>query len=121
MVVEDPVIQMQMPGGAETMLIRSITVRINDGPNQVLIASDCAPDRSPHSPAQHRLLFALIGDLNLGRDERLAIAQQVLQRDVTTYQYLSAYEAGRLIDTLRGYTLVLETLRQRVAGIPPRH
>jgi hypothetical protein len=56
------------------------------------------------SEEQHRMLFALLGDNELARDEmrpqRLAWMSDVLGREVSTSKSLTVSEASRLIDAL---------------------
>lgn len=52
------------------------------------------------------MLFALVGGASLDDNDRFEFASNLLGRDVASYKYLTAHEAGRLIDALRGYQLV---------------
>ncbi len=52
------------------------------------------------------MLFALVSEIGLSATERFELAEQILQREITTYKYLSAHEASRLIDAMRGFQLI---------------
>jgi hypothetical protein len=53
-----------------------------------------------------RLLFQLCSEIGLDRDDRLELAEILLQRDVPTFTDLTDDEVGRLLDAVRGWQYV---------------
>lgn len=51
----------------------------------------------------------------LDREERLALAQMVLRRDITTWSTLDDEQLERMLDCLEGYGLVTHLLANRQA------
>lgn len=84
-----------------------------DGERQVLVAAEQAPDKTPITTKQRRLLFAMADECGLSRPERLSFTEQFLDREVTTWAYLTAYDAARLIDAFNGYTYLTHIIEDR--------
>lgn len=53
-----------------------------------------------------RLLFQLCDEARLDRQDRIDLAEIMLQRDVASYLDLEEAEVARLLDALRGYQYV---------------
>lgn len=53
-----------------------------------------------------RLLFQLCDEAGLDRQDRLDLAEIMLNRDVPTFTDLSEDEVGRLLDALRGWAYI---------------
>ncbi len=51
--------------------------------------------------------------IGLTREERLEVASYQLRRDITSWSQLDHNQVLRLLDSLEGYQLVSEILRQR--------
>jgi hypothetical protein len=62
---------------------------------------------------QRKKLYLLADELGLNRIERLAIAEYVLHRDVTTFDSLDEDQVLRMLDAFEGAHCVLEQYRQR--------
>lgn len=93
-------------------VIKQMVVEIN-GVRQVLQPVEDTPDRSPMSDRQRRALFAAADSIELSREERLGFAEQLLEREVQSWKYLSAHEASRLMDAINGYILVAHLMDVR--------
>lgn len=48
----------------------------------------------------------LAGELRMGREDRLHLAEVILWRDVKSWKDLSDGEVGRLLDAFEGYALI---------------
>ncbi|MGH9067754.1 MAG: hypothetical protein ACRD0J_09740 [Acidimicrobiales bacterium] len=92
--------------------VTSVAVEI-DGEVQVFVTDPVAIRSMPMTDAQRRLVMSLCGQVGLGREERIELAEILLSRDVQTYKGLNRHDAGRLIDALNGHLFVRELLSQR--------
>lgn len=99
--------------------IHSLVVRLDSGESVVMVPAERPPDRTPMSASQHRMLRHLADWARLDRAHRLEFASMVLNRQIDTWQYLSCFEASRLIDHLQGYLLVNQVHGNPVSE-PPR-
>jgi hypothetical protein len=72
-------------------------------------------DRCPACPsrpepatieAQRRLMFQLCTEAKLGRDQRLALAEVLLNQDVASFRDLEPHHVERLLDALRGWSYI---------------
>jgi len=97
-----------------------MVVTLEDGTSVVMVPAGRPPDRTPMSPAQLRMLHHLADWAQLDRSQRLELASMVLDRPISTWRYLSCWEAQRLIDHLQGYLLVNQ-VHQTPIPEPPRH
>ena len=69
-------------------------------------------ERGPQSPAR-RKLYQRCGEIGLERDERLAFAEYLLRRDVSSFDDLDEDQVLRLLDGLEGFDLIVALLAQR--------
>jgi hypothetical protein len=92
--------------------VNALTVTVN-GKRVVYVPSEATPDRAPHTSQQLRMLYGLAREIGLTGAERHELSTQILDRDITTWKYLTAHEATRLIDALRGYTLCTHIISER--------
>jgi len=90
--------------------IRAVELEI-EGRRLRFVADDDEADAP--TAAQQKRLLALCTQVGLDREERIAVAEALLRRDVQTYRGLSRREVERLCDALEGWHLVEELLRQR--------
>ena len=63
---------------------------------------------------RRRRLFVWVRELNFTRDERLALAEYLLRRDIKSWDDLSEEQVCRLLDAFEGHSLIEELLSQRV-------
>jgi len=96
----------------KTPKIVQMTVEMG-GQRQVLVAKEDAPDQAPLSNGQRRSLFAMTDALQMDRMERLEFSEQLLQKDIGSWKYLTAHDASRLIDALNGYVYVSHILSEK--------
>lgn len=69
------------------------------------------------STARRRKAHHLCDQLGLERDERIALSETLLWRDVRSWSDLSDHEIRRMLDCLEGYLLV--TLLKTGGTLPP--
>lgn len=53
-----------------------------------------------------RAMFAMANDLGLERQDRIDLAEMILERDCTTWGDLSFEEASKLLTAMNGYVLI---------------
>jgi hypothetical protein len=63
--------------------------------------------------------MATVKEIGMTRDERMAFAEQLLRRDVTTWTTLDEDQVCRLLDAIDGWVLIEELVRQRPAQVSP--
>jgi len=63
---------------------------------------------------RRRRLFVWASELGFTRDERLALAEYLLRRDIQSWDDLSEEQVCRLLDACEGHSLIEELLNQRV-------
>lgn len=68
--------------------------------------ADSARAHGEPTEAMRVALYAMASDLLLDRDDRLALAEVVLNREVDSWKSLSLDEARRLLDQMSGYVHV---------------
>jgi hypothetical protein len=69
--------------------------------------------------AARRLLFKLCDECGLDRDERLELAEVLLNTDVVSYKHLDQEQVGRLLDALRGYQYVARLHAMKAGAVGP--
>lgn len=69
------------------------------------------PNEAPE--ARRRKVYMLAKRLGMGRQDRLAFAEVLLWKDVSSWSELDDIEVGRLLDAFEGYALVKVFLEQR--------
>lgn len=62
---------------------------------------------------ERRKLFVVADEVGLYRDERIALAEYLLRRDVKTWKDLTEDQVRRLLDAFDGWHLINELLAQR--------
>jgi hypothetical protein len=62
---------------------------------------------------RRRYLFALAGRYHLTQQERLELTEQILRRDVYSWNELSTPEMARLVDVFEGHALLQHLLETR--------
>lgn len=68
--------------------------------------------------ARRRKLYMLAKEIGLSDDERHALAEYLLRRDVDTWKDLDDAQVCRLLDAIEGWSLISELERQRAAAPP---
>jgi len=63
--------------------------------------------------------MATVKEIGMTRDERMAFAEQLLRRDVTTWTTLDEDQVCRLLDGIEGWVLIEELARQRAVQVSP--
>jgi hypothetical protein len=53
-----------------------------------------------------RAMYALANELKLSRDDRLELAEMLLNKEVESWGTLSFDEAGKMLTAMNGYTLI---------------
>lgn len=67
----------------------------------------------PQSP-QRRKLHTWADEAGFSRDERIALAQYLLRRDITSWSQLDEAQVARMLDAFEGHHLIGELVAQRV-------
>lgn len=62
---------------------------------------------------RRRKAYTLAKEIGLSRDERMALAEYVLRRDITSWKQLSDSQMSRLLDSMEGFTYVHSLILQR--------
>lgn len=72
-----------------------------------------ARDDNRPTDAMRKALHAMANDLLLDRDDRLALAEVTLDRDIESWSELTYEEARRLLDKMSGYVEVRHLRQQK--------
>jgi len=62
---------------------------------------------------KRRRLFVWADDLGLNRDERIALAEYLLRRDIQSWKDLTEEQVCRLLDACEGHALIETLISQR--------
>lgn len=76
-------------------------------------------DTAPEAPSEdrRRRAYADANRLTLTHDERCALAEYLLRRDITSWKQLSDSQMQRLLDAMEGYVLIHSIMLQRGSAV----
>lgn len=70
-------------------------------------------DREDDTEIRRRKLFGYADTFGLERDDRIALAETLLRRDITSWRDLNREQINRLLDAFEGAALIMHLLSTR--------
>jgi hypothetical protein len=82
---------------------------------------DPRPPETPGDPVTNRRMMSLAqilaGDLNLNREDRLALAEVLLRTDCVSWSNLTQPQLSRVIDAMYGHVYITELQTQGATNV----
>ena len=67
---------------------------------------------SVNAEARRRKAYMVAKQIGLTDEQRMALAETILRRDITSWKQLDDDQIVRMLDALEGYELIVELRRQ---------